>query len=201
MDQLFGKGTLNGSSLSHKQRESIPLILIFPPDDNVPIEAIPPDIPSRMDPKLHQLTRKLSTILEERSEAFLNPSPKLWFPPLYDPVLSLFAPLRFPPLPFIPLSKLPKNLPPSIDIWNQDHQMKCILRYEDLVDEVCDDETPSLQDNKQQQPEELCPAEILAYQLRKILANQPTKGPMGRKLKHFFSLPALKQRMSGSVRK
>jgi hypothetical protein len=210
MDQLFGKSTLHGSSLSRKQRESIPLILIFPPDDTVPIEAIAPDIPPRMDPKLHQLTRKFSTILEEQSEAFFNPPPKLWFPPLYDPILSLFAPWRFPPLSFIPLFKLPKNLPPSTHIRNQDHQIKCILHYEDLIYEVCDDETPTLQDDKQQQPEELTPAETLANRLRKIIANRlredvATDGlaeePMGKKPKRFHSLHNLKSRMSGSVRK
>ena len=85
--------------------------------------------------------------------------------------------------------------------------MKCILHYEDLVDEVCDDEvcddeTPSLQDNKQQQPQELSLVEILANRLQEdVAADVPVKRPMGKKLKRFFSLPALKSRMSGSVRK
>jgi len=138
-----------------------------------------------------------------------------------DTPLSWFPPSRFPSPTFISLSKPPKNLPPSTGINHLEDQIKCILHYEDLIDEVCNDQLPIHQIQQRQLPKELSLAEMLANELRKTLAQREIlkqkilahqedaytdklmKGPvdMKRRLKRFLSLPALKQRMSGSVRK
>ena len=142
-----------------------------------------------------------------------------WHP---NPKLSWFPPSCFPSLLYIPLSKPPKNLPPSTGIDHLKDQIKCILHYEDFIDEICNDQLPIYQVQQQQQPEELSVAEMLANEVWKALAQQKIlahqemlahqsqedastdklmKGPTDKKLKCLLSLPALKQQMSGSVRK
>jgi hypothetical protein len=113
--------------------------------------------------------------------------------------LSWFPPSCFPPLSYVPLSKPPKNLPPSTGINHLEDQIRCVLHYEDLIDHVqaCDDEPPIRWISQQQQPQELSQAEILANRLREVFAPKDKK----HKLKHFLSLPALKSRMSGNVKK
>jgi len=112
---------------------------------------------------------------------------------------SDLPPSRFPPLTYIPYSKPPKKDPPSRGINHLEDQIECIYHHEVVIDEICDDELPIPRITKPQPREELSLVEILARQLREHLANEPAH----KKLKRFLSrsLPDLKQRMSGSVRK
>ena len=140
-------------------------------------------------------------MFEEQSEQFAN-VPLSWLPPLH-----------FPPLLYVPHSIPAKNLPPSTHINNLEDQIKFTLHYENLINqlEACDNEPPTCWIYKWQQLElkELSSVEILANQLQKIIAKQQVQGDvvgnrhtkitMGKKLKHFLSLPALKSQMSGSV--
>ena len=112
---------------------------------------------------------------------------------------SDLPPSCFPPLTYVPHSKPPKKDPPSRGINHLEDQKECIYHHEVLIDKICDDELPIPQITRQQQLEELSLVEILAKQLQEHLANES----LHKKLKCFLSrsLPDLKQRMSGSVRK
>jgi hypothetical protein len=70
-------------------------------------------------------------------------------------------------------SKPPKNLPlvPSTEIDHLEKQIKCILHYEDLIDEICNDQLP-IHQIQQQQQFKLSLAEMLANELRKTPAQQ-----------------------------
>jgi hypothetical protein len=149
----------------------------------------------------HTLSRFV--FAEERSKQYPNAP------------LSCFPPSCFPPLSYVPHSKPPKNFPsvPSTEIDHLEKQIKYILHYEDLIDEICNDQLP-IHQIQQQQQFELSPAEMLANELRKTLAQREILAQQemlqvanqlqedaSKKLKRFLSLPALKSRMSGSVRK
>ena len=209
------------TSIHHNQMEPIPSIIVTSPNNhNVPIVDVPPKIRSK--PRCS--TRKLSTTHDPKEEEF-NPfsgdCPLSWstlscflFKEQSGPFVKDDAPLSwFPPSTnfsssssYVPPSKPLKKPPSSRNIDNLEDQINCICYYEDLINQIqaCDDEPPIhwIHDHKQQQPQELSLVEILANRLREdVAADVPAKRPMGKKLKRFFSLPALKSRMSGSVRK
>ena len=168
--------------------------------------------------KFCQFTPKLPTILEEECEVFepfgsnypVTPGTlkRFIFVERFGHLIdentpqSDLPPSCFPPLTYHPITKPPRKDPPSRGINHLEDQIECISYYVDLIKEILDDKLPIPAITKFQQLEKCSPVEILAKKLRKMLAADGVKKePTWKGLKHFLSLPALKQRMSGSVRK
>jgi hypothetical protein len=85
-----------------------------------------------MSLKVHQLVKKISAVFKDKPTT-LPPS---------NITLAWYKAIEFPPLPFIPIFKLPKHLPPSVEIENLEHQITCIDHFVDMIDKICEDDLP-----------------------------------------------------------
>ena len=116
-----------------------------------------------MSLKVRQLVKKLSGIFKDKPMA----------PPTPNPYLVYYGPAQLPPLPFAPIFRIPKDLPPSVEIINLLHQLLCIDHLIDLIDTICKDDFPiSWDDRWYKQPEESV-ADHLAMRLWTHLESSP----------------------------
>jgi len=99
--------------------------------------------------------KKLSGIFKDKPTTPSTPNITLaWYPPA-----------RLPRLLFVPIFDIPRDLPPSVEIDNLEHQLSCIDHFIDLVDMICEDDSPIGLDSMQHEQPEESAADLLAKRL------------------------------------
>jgi hypothetical protein len=91
-----------------------------------------------MSLNIRRLVKKISAVFKDDEPL---PTPNI--------TLSWYSPVRLPSLPFIPIFKVMKDLPPSVEIENLEQQMVCVDRLIDLIDMICEEDLPISWDYKQ----------------------------------------------------
>jgi len=90
-----------------------------------------------MSLNIRRLVKKISAVFKDDEPL---PTPNV--------TLSWYSPAQLPPLPFIPIFKVTKDLPPSVEIENLEQQMACVDCLIDLIDMICEEDLPISWDYK-----------------------------------------------------
>jgi hypothetical protein len=109
-----------------------------------------------MSLKVRQLVKKISAVFKDKPTTL--PTPEI--------TLAWYEAMELPPLSFLPIFKLPKHLPQSIEIENLGHQIACIDHFVAMIDRIYEDDLPMSWNYKRSNEHQGSLSEHLAQQLR-----------------------------------